>query len=250
MPEYMQLNPVLDLGPTVRGQILYFFGARHSNNPNDAQFGQLRQSWTSFLKAATGERLVLTEAAARETPATYEDAIRQYGEVGAVQWLAREANVEAMCPEPDATQQRKMLCATWDSHLVAYTFIIQNLAGWFRQTTHRSTFSEAVSRSVQREARFTDAYGFTPDDAWFQKQHQELFGDQQLEDKHFLDVIADPRKTGTPVNQVVSSRTAMRNTYIQERIAKAWEASKSIFIVYGMGHLVALETPLRNMVEL
>lgn len=247
MSDDIQKNPELKLGPTSRGQILYFFGARHGNDPADAQFIQLKQLWNDFLNTVKDERIVCTEAAIREVPEIFEDAIKQRGEVGATQWLAKEAGVTVMCPEPDDVEQRKALCASFDAQAVAYALIAQNLAAWFRHV-HDFAFSEAIERSVKRETKFADIYGFTPDGAWFQKKHRALFGERVLEDKAFLDSIADPRKSNTLVNQIVSGRTKMRNEYVRACIADAWKSGKSIFIVYGKGHLAVLESELRELV--
>lgn len=248
MPEHQQSNPTLKLGPNSNGQILYFFGARHGNDPTDAQFSQLKELWSDFLNVAKGERITFTEAAIREVPVTFEDAIKQRGEVGAAQWLSKQAGVTAMCPEPDDTEQREALCADFSPQAVAYALIAQNLAAWFRHA-HDFPFSEAIERSVKRETKFSDIYGFSPDVVWFQEQHRKLFGDQQPEDKTFLDSIADPRKNDTLVNQIVSGRTKMRNEYVRARIAEAWKSGKSIFIVYGKGHLVVLEAELKALVK-
>lgn len=242
-----QQNPTLILGPTSTGQVLYFFSARHGNDPADVQFGQLRQLWEKFLSSAKNDRLVFTESAVREVPAGYEDAIKQRGEVGATQWLAKEVGVTAVCPEPDDIEQRKSLCADFSPQAVAYALIAQNLAAWFRHT-HDFTFPEAIERSIKRETKFSDIYGFTPDVAWFQDQHRKLFGEQALEDKAFLDSISDPRKSSTLVNQIVAGRTKMRNEYVRERISGAWKLGKSIFMVYGKGHLAMLESELKKLI--
>lgn len=240
-------NPILKVGPNTLGQILFFFGARHTNDPTDAQFDQLRRQWDEFMSSSKGERMMFTEGPIRDVPEKYEDAIEKRGEVGAAQWLAKEADVTAIYPEPDETQQRKTLCASYSPQDVAYTLIVQNLAGWFRHS-HDATFIEAVERSVNREAKFADIYDFTPDVAWFRKKHTELFGNQKLENKDFLDSIADPRKNNTLVNQIVAERTKMRNNYILERITETWNTGKSVFIVYGKGHLAILEPALKKLV--
>ena len=248
MSDNIQQNPELILGPTQRGQVLYFFGSRHGNDPADTQFIQLKQLWNDFLNTAKEERIIFTESAIREVPEIFEDAIRQRGEVGAMQWLAKEADVAVACPEPDDVEQRKTLCASFDSQAVVYALIAQNLAAWFRHARDFA-FPEAIERSVKRETKFVDIYGFTPDVTWLQEQHRALFGDQVLENKAFLDSISDPRKSDTLVNQIVSGRTKMRNEYVRARIGDAWKSGKSIFIVYGKGHLAVLESELRELVE-
>ena len=247
MLEQSQENPILKLGPNLNGQVLSFFGARHTNDPTDIQFNHLKQFWNEFLNIVKNKSVVLTEGVIRAIPLGYEDSIQQHGETGAAQWLAKEAGVDVIYSEPSVEEQRKWLCASLDSQIVAYTMIVQNLAVWFRQTRQLS-FDEAVNRSVKREAKFLGIYGFTPDDVWFYNQHRKLFGEQHLEDRSFLDSISDPRKSDTPVNTVVALRTKIRNEYLLSAITEAWKSGKNIFIVYGKGHLTALERPLQELI--
>jgi len=239
---------ILKLGPTLNSQILYLFGANHSNNPNDSQFTQLQQLWNEFLSVVDNDKIVFTEGAIREVPTNYEEAIRQRGEVGATQWLAKKSEILAIYPEPDESEQRKKLCSIFDPQTVAYALITQNLAAWFRQTTHQSDFTEATERSVKREARFAEIFGFTPSTSWLHDQHKKLFGNQRLEDQDFLDKISDPRKNDTPINAIVAGRTKIRNEYIHNCIVEIWKSGKNIFMVYGKGHFVVLEPILKKMV--
>lgn len=242
-----QENPVLKFGPNSVGQVIYFFGARHTNNPADAQFNHLKQFLTEFINVS-GERTILIEGNTGEIPQSYEEASHQYGEAGAVKWLAREANIEVIRPEPSDEKQRKLLCASFSPQLVAYTLIAQNLASWFRNQG-QSNFAEAIDKSVRREAKFTDIYGFTPDTIWFKNQHEKLFGKQELEDKNFLNSISDPRRSGMVVNEVVSFRSKIRNEKILSAIDEYWKSGKSIFVVYGKGHLTTLEDKIKELVK-
>lgn len=241
-------SSILKLGPISNDQILYLFGARHSNNPTDSQFIQLQQLWAEFINVTKDNQIVFTEGAIREVPTSFEESIQQRGEVGATQWLAKKSNILVICPEPDETEQRKALCTIFDPQTVAYTLIAQNLSAWFRQTIHKSDFPEAINRSLNHEIKFAKVFGFIPNTSWLHDQHIKLFGDQQLEDKNFLDSISDPRKNDTLINIIVASRTKMRNEYVQKRIFEEWKSGKSIFITYGKGHFVVLEPILKNMV--
>lgn len=246
MSEQSQDNPILKLGPNTVGQVLYFFGARHTNDPSDEQFVYIKKFFEEFLSVAKWVKIMFVEGATREIPQKYEEAINQYGESGAIQWLGRETNIDIIRPEPDEKEQRRALCVLFNPHIVAYTIIIQNLASWFRHKNQIS-FNEAIDRVLNREVKFSSIYSFTPNKSWFDKQHKKLFGEQKLEDKQFLDLISDPRKNDTEINKIVASRSGMRDKYILNKINDAWKAGKSIFIVYGRGHLITMEPELRKL---
>lgn len=239
-------NHILKLGLNASNQILYFFGARHTNDPSDTQFDQIKQLWNEFANNSRTERAVFIESLIHEVPAEYEKAIEKYGEAGATYWLANKTGLIVTCPEPNNTEQRKALCILHKPQIVAYTFIVQNLAAWFRHT-RQSLFTEAIENSVNREKQFSEIYGFIPDKSWFMDQHKKLFGEQNLDNKNFLDSITNPHINNTLVNIIVATRTKIRNYYLLEMISKAWKLKRSVFIVYGIGHLSAIENGLREL---
>lgn len=242
-----QENPILKLGPNSTGQILYFFGARHANDPSDPQFTQLENLWSEFIINANAQCVVFVESVVRDVPEQLSNAIIQRGEIGAMLWFAHRDDTLAICSEPDDIEQRRALCTQFNSQDVAYTFIVQNLTSWSRLEFQKFDFNEAVKRAISREVKFFEIYGFTTDVAWFFEHHRKLFGEQLLEDKNFLDAISDPRRNDTLVNSIVAARSQMRNEYIAKRFSDAWLNGKSIFIVYGKGHLSFLEPVLRKL---
>lgn len=245
--EKSQYNPVLKLGPNSVGQVLYFFGAVHTNKYTDIQFKNLKQFWDEFLSVAKNEKTIFIEGVLHEIPQGYEEAIKIYGESGAIGWLARDVSIEIIRPEPSEDIQRESLCNSFDPQVVAYSIIIQNLGGWFRRES-RTTFEEALDYVLKRETKFSDIYGFITDKSWFSSQHKKLFPNQKLEDSKFLDSISDPRKNDTNVNEIVSYRSKLRDKHMLSMVSEVFKSGKSIFIVYGKGHLVTLKPSLQKLV--
>ena len=241
-------NIIFKAENALTGKIFYFFGAIHTNNPADEQFEQLEQLWNDFSNKSEGLMIAFVEGAIYEIPQNYEKSITQYGETGAVCWLALKTNIEVVRPEPGEGEQRKHLSGLFDSNDVAYAIITQNLSGWFRHETSTS-FEEAMERVLKREAKFSDIYGFIPNKIWLENQHRKLFEEQELEDRNFLDTITDPRKNDTLINKIVSARSEMRDEHIFNEIEKAWKSGKNIFIVYGKGHLSKLEKKLKVLIS-
>lgn len=226
--------------------VLYFFGAKHTNDMSDPQFEEMLSLWNEFLQNSKEEKIVLSEGNVREIPGTFEESIKQFGESGAIQWLAKKEGVSVMRPEPNDMEQRRELVKFFDPELVACAFIEQHLGAWFRHS-RQSTFDEALMRTIDREKQFKEIYGFEPYADWLVDFHKKLFGDQPIEDKNFLDRISDPRIRETKVNEIIAARTQFRNEYIFDQIKKEWEKGKSIFIVYGRGHLDALKSLLETL---
>ncbi len=238
---------MLKVGPNKKGGAIYFFGARHTNDFEDSQFELLKSLWDEFMASHKNDGVVFVESEVDDIPNKYGDAIRQYGEVGAASWLAKQAGSVVVCPEPNGEEQRKYLCESFDAQLVAYAFIVRGLSSWFKHK-RESHFDDAVSQLIKREEGFSSVYHFVPNDVWFYSKHNEMFKNQPLSDKKFLDSISDPiQKRHSIINDIISSLSDMRNDFILEMINKFWRQGKSIFIVYGKGHLGVLRAGLENL---
>lgn len=239
---------MLKLGPNPKGQVIYFFGARHTNNPKDVQFIQLKNFWDDFLSESKTDKIVFVEREKIEGASKqYEETIIKNGEAGAAKYLADESGVEVMWPEPSREEQISFLCRYFKPQLVAYAFITRNLSSWFKHQ-RQSQFSDAVEHSIKKEAKFEKIYKFIPDTIWFNKQHDKLFANQPVGDKNFLDSVTDPnKKDNTTVNKIIATLSEMRNDYIMEEIKKFFDLGKSIFVVYGKGHFISLGPRIKEL---
>lgn len=76
------------------GRLLIFFGARHSNDPEDAQWIDLEKHWKAFIGHTNSRKIVLYE----QGPLNLEhlskiEALQQESESGLVVWLAALADI-------------------------------------------------------------------------------------------------------------------------------------------------------------
>jgi hypothetical protein len=225
-------------------QTLYFYGTRHCYDSTDMQFADIESLWKQFVTDAKTEKIAFGEIPVPDDlPNDLVSAITKYGESGAHYWHAFQHSILAQCPEPSPTEQRAKLCATFPPEEVAYAFTIQNIASWFRNTRDR-TFQEMIDFTIAREATFSDVYGFTMTKDLFLNTHVRLFGDHILEDQDFLQKLADPRRTDNHASLIIGHRTKIRNEHILQEVQTAWQAGKSLFVVYGLGHFEALRDRL------
>ena len=59
--------------------------------------------------------------------------------------------------------------------------------------------------------------------------------------------LADPNKTGTRINEITTILTDAREVSIVSGIEKYWKEGKSIFAVFGSGHLIAQRPALEEL---
>jgi hypothetical protein len=225
-------------------QSLYFYGARHCYDSSDMQFIDIASLWEQFVADTKIEKNAFGEIPVPDDlPEDLATAITKYGESGAHYWHALRHSVPALCPEPSPVEQRLGLCAIFPSDEVAYALTIQNLASWFRNTRGR-TFQEMIDFTIARESKYSEVYGFVMTNDSFLNTHVRLFGNQALEDQVFLQKLADPRRVDNQINTIIGHRTKIRNEHILQEIQTAWQAGKSIFVVYGLGHFDVLQDRL------
>lgn len=84
----------LHLDPA-EGGMLYYLGARHSDDPSDAQFAHIEAVYL-----AVRPTVVFYEGPERPLGATAETTIRAYGESGYVRWLAAQYGASVARLEP------------------------------------------------------------------------------------------------------------------------------------------------------
>ena len=77
VPNQSQENIILKFGPNSLGQVLYFFGAQHTNDPNHPQFAALKELWGEFLNVAKKEKVALVEGATSALDSESEVAVQK-----------------------------------------------------------------------------------------------------------------------------------------------------------------------------
>src|SRR3989344_1041153 len=66
-------------------QVLFYFAANHSHDPNNHQYPILREYWERFLKATEGkEKIVLVEGGARPVETDEDASIKRGAEASLI----------------------------------------------------------------------------------------------------------------------------------------------------------------------
>jgi hypothetical protein len=70
---------------------------------------------------------------------------------------------------------------------------------------------------------------------------------KDLDLKDDMNQLADPNKTGTRMNEVSTILTDAREVSIVSEIERNWKQGKSIFVIFGSGHLIAQRPALEKI---
>ena len=78
--------------------------------------------------------------------------------------------------------------------------------------------------------------------------YKQVLG-KEFNEKENPNYLVNPNKIGTPINKIARAQSDLRDSNIASEIERYWNERKSIFVVFGRGHLIiqrkALEAVLK-----
>ncbi len=229
------------------GQVLFYFGANHSPDPNNEQYDKLIEYWKKFLEKTGGRNcIVLVEGWKRPVLKNKEGAIKNGNEGTFITMLADQKGIPTECPEPDEKEIIEALLKQFTKDKIVFYYFISQLKGWQRFSEPRPNFDEFVPMIFKRVKRITewDDYNFSTDHML--KIYEEVFG-QKISKEELMNTEIDfsnPNKEG-PINFVARASSDIRDFNIASEIERYWNEGKDIFVVFGSGHLIIEEPALR-----
>lgn len=231
-----------------QNQILFYFGANHSCDPENKQYPLLQQEFSDFLEITKGKNcIVLVEGSLRGVAQTKHEAItEQGGEGGLITLLAHQANIACMCPEPQDEYLHTELLKTFSHDEILYRHFAQICLQFnrYKEGTHLSITFERFHNGYCKKFHFADL-------DTMKKIHATLFHTAfNPNDKQFFYDITNPVDDATVINLICRQESILRDQYIVATISKLLAQDKNIFIVYGATHAVMQESAIHScMVE-
>ncbi len=229
-------------------KILFYFGANHSRDPHNEQYPKLREYWNDFInKTKDLPRIVLIEGNLRKVEAIEEDAIRNGSEGSLVTIWATNSKIPLACPDPLNGEVGEELLKQFPKDYIAYYYFISNVNGWNRFPDPKPEFSSYVSGYFMREKERTSWTDFDFSLEHMKKIHRELFNEEFNENTFFN--TDNPNRTDSVINEVARASSDIRDFRIASEIIRYWNEGKSIFTVFGNGHLILEEDAIRAALE-
>jgi hypothetical protein len=226
-------------------QRLVFFGSRHSNDVADRQVQEIETEWQRFIANHNNQKLAICEGGIRQGEMAKDDAIKQYSEAGLLTWLAREANINIISPEPDANKEIAHLHEVgFDTPNIVTYYFGRQMYQWLKrdnktQPDWRPYAEFFVSKHASTMTSSDDHITLDAVLGMFEVATGKPF-DAQAE--ALLYQVSDPS-----VNPVSAASGLYRDISLLAAIAEAWGARNDIFAVYGSGHAIVLEKALRRL---
>lgn len=229
-------------------QYLYYFGADHTWDPKHKQFKLLQEFWQQFLdKTRSKNCVVLVESNLRNLwgSKTKEEAIRRSGgEGGFITFLANQANIDIMCPEPEEKQIFEELQKKYSADVLLYKKFAQAVLCAIR--ANKSNKSVDIKDWINNcLSKHNNYFGLFSSLEQIELTHKILFDfELNLLDEDFFYKITNPVDADSMINKACRDTSTFRDLYIINYIKQLFEKGKSVFIVYGATHAVMQEKAL------
>ncbi|MBI2475809.1 MAG: hypothetical protein HYV67_01025 [Candidatus Taylorbacteria bacterium] len=232
-----------------RSQYIFCFGAMHVYNPKHKQFPAIEKFWRKFLEATKGQkRIVFVEGGKRPLACSRREAIEKGGEGDFTVWLAERVGVLVDSPEPPRGEERRNLEKQFSREDIELYYFTRYAYQWNR-FSKKPPFADYINSFLKQDKHQSrwKKFDFSLEniETIFRKKFSRPF---KSDDKNFFYSIINPHYTKTVINKVSKASGEIRDAYITKNIIKQWNSGKSIFLVYGNGHIPALKKYLVNKI--
>ena len=176
-----------------------------------------------------------------------KEAIQEGGEGHFMAHLAGNKNISIDSPEPNEKLERKKLLKEFSKEDVQLYYFSRIVYQW-NCLTKKIDFEQYTNDFLNDDKKKSGWKSFD-----FSLLHMiEIFESRlnrkfKKSDKSFFYSINNPHYTNAITNQISKRSGGIRDNTIVKNIVKLWKSGKSIFIVYGSGHIPVFREKLENM---
>ncbi len=230
-----------------KGKVLYYFGANHSRDPENIQWGVINEYWGRFIKEAGANRVVFLEGPQFifSEGKSEEETIRQFGERGFVITRAIKENIAIHWADLQIQEEIKKLNEGFEKELVNYFIFARSAGAWLRAGTF-GPFDSVIEKAAVSTAKRIE--GAPSDSSYYAAIHNKIFGKPFSDsDARDLERAAAPINNDSIINDVARASSRLRNEHIVSEIEKFWLKGFSIFVLFGSGHAIVQERALKSL---
>jgi len=230
-------------------QLLFYFGANHSRNPADPQYQALKEYWNKFLKATNGkDGIVLVEGRLRKLEKDEKTAIINGSEGSFVTLLAHKAGVPIASPDISDEELMKRLPDMNRDEILLYWFLSW-LNNFQKHAEPKPDFEKSAQMWCENQKQREIWKNVDISLRRLKELYKKILGKEFNKDGNPNDLV-NPNKEGTSINKIARTQSDLRDLNIASEIERYWNEGKSIFVVFGRGHLIIQEPVLRAVIKI
>jgi hypothetical protein len=228
---------------TPDGGSLLYFGARHSNNPNDPQFLDIEYWWTQFKPD-----IALNEGGNPPVLKTRDEAISKAGEPGLVRFLAARDKIPVRSLDPSRSEQVAVLRKKYSAEQIKMSFILGQMTEYGRIIGGEESPEDHLKKTI-------DVLNSEPGLDVEPKSISELESvfrricPEQGSYKNAKPSWFDPNIRGNPFNAISRDNNDFRDRYMLDLVTHTVREKKRVFAVVGASHVVMQEDAIREILK-
>lgn len=229
------------------GNFLYYFGERHSFDPDDVQWIELEKFWNTFLADTSNQkRIVFVEGGRRPNEIDEKQSILAHGGMGLATFLAHQAGIETYSPEPNEKWQRTELEKEFTREQIQCYYFSRVVHQWGRTQNPKQPFEEYITPFLEADRKRSGWTDFDFSLEAMKKIHTNIFHTNFNEnDTEFFYSAVNPVELRTIINRVARTSSELRDRHIVGKIQEYITNGYSIFAQYGCSHVVMQEPLLK-----
>lgn len=228
-------------------KVLYYFGANHSPDIDNPQYPALREYWEKFLESTKGkDRIVLIEGGLRRIAEDEITAIKRSSEGGFVTFLSHKDNVPIASPDIKDSELVSKLPDMDREEVLLYWFL-SYVDNYQRIPEPRPDFNEDFnnwSESKKKRELWKDVNISLQ---YLMDLYKKVMG-KDFNESESQNNFVNPNRTGTKTNEIARKQSDLRDANIVSEIERYWNEEKSIFVVFGRGHLIIERPALEKLI--
>ena len=229
-------------------QALFYFGANHSRNPKNRQYLILKEYWKRFLRITEGkDKIILIEGKLRNVPKDEELAIINGAEGDLITLFAQKEHIPVACPDISYDEFSKRMPNVNKDNLLLLHFL-RWLDNFQTHTNPKPDCEKAFQKWCDNEKKKEI---WSKSDLSIDKLielYKRIIGKKFNKDESQNHLI-NPNETETIINKLSTAHSDLRELNIVSEIEKYWKEEKSIFVVFGSGHLIIQKPALKNILK-
>jgi hypothetical protein len=230
-------------------QQLTYFAAQHVHDPQSPMFAAIDAQWQRFTSEVTRPSAVVLHEGNFPVLTTKEQTILNGGESGYVRWLAEQAGVATVWPEPSRDQEFAWLQKQYSGDQIVSFYALRYAHQWHRlDPGHRPSIEEYLDQAIPRYAGQLGSKIGSADD--LRRLSPEVVGEQIYFDRRdSLARLISPTSDALPLNNLAWDLGRLRDITIVKNIFQQWQQNKSLFMSYGNSHLLRQKPAIEALLK-
>lgn len=219
---------------------LTYFGAEHSDNPNNLQFSAIRKAWEK-----ADPTLVFFEGPDRGIAQNGTETIKQYGESGYVRFLAGGEKVKTRSLEPNPQDEVNYLLSTkkFSAEQIKLFFVLRETARLRdRKGLVGKSLKLAINQLLQKaNGMFPEFKSVVTDTASLQTAYARYWAAPQNwteAPSAWFDPKGNAEQTGGKFTHEINRLSSeFRNVHMYNVLSEAVQRGEKVFAVVGRNHV-------------